>query len=75
MTKTTNGTKSCHPVNCTPANIHVMCVVSGALRQGKIHLTNKLNAAQPKMSAASKLKLPSNALIIKVLSAASMPND
>jgi hypothetical protein len=73
ITKAANGTSSCHPVNCKPANIHVMCVVSGALRQGKKHPKNKVNAAQPGSSANSRV--PNHAFMIEVLSAATMPND
>jgi hypothetical protein len=60
-----NGTKSCQPVNCVPANIHVTCVVSGAFRQGKMHLKSKCSAVNPKRRANRKLNPLRKTLIIK----------
>ena len=72
--ETVKGTKSCQPVNWAPANIHVTCVVSGAFRQGKMHLKSKWNAANPKTRANKKLKPLRKALIIKSLDVLSLPN-
>ena len=75
ITNTVNGTKSCQPVNCVPANTHVMCVVSGAFRQGKMHLTSKWTAAHANARANRKLKPLRKALNIKLLDVLLMPND
>lgn len=73
--KIASGTKRSQPVNCVPANIHVTCVVSGAFRQGKMHLKSKWNAANPKTRANKKLKPLRKALIIKMLDVLLLPND
>jgi hypothetical protein len=72
--KIENGTKSCQPVNCVPANIHVTCVVSGAFRQGKMHLKSRWNAPNPNTRANRKLKPLRKALVIKTLNVSLPPN-